>query len=95
MSDMADQFFISWVGAFGKCDTKRLSCTWHVDKAWSKGLNTFVKSNKDKIDIHVRLKVLLIEIDKTFFHLATNTEDGCYETLEFLNSITYNLDIQN
>ena len=86
MSDMADQFFISWVGVFG---------TWHVNKAWRKGLNTYVKSNEDKIDIYHRLRVQLIEIDKIFFHLATNIEDGCYETLEFLNSITYNLDTQN
>ena len=56
MSDMADQFFLSWLGVFGKCDTKRLYCTWHVDKAWRKGLNTYVKSNQDKIDIYHHLR---------------------------------------
>ena len=68
MSDMAEQFFKSWIGVFGKCKTKQLYCTWHVDKAWRKGLNMHVKNNEDKIDIYHHLRVLLTEIDQNSFH---------------------------
>ena len=57
MLDMAEQFFSSWIGVFGKCETKQLYCMWHVDKVWRKGLNMHVKNNEDKIDIYYQLRV--------------------------------------
>ena len=57
ISDMAEQFFKSWIGVIGKCKTKQLYCKWHVDKAWRKGLNMHVKNNEDKIDIYHHLQV--------------------------------------
>ena len=33
LSDDAEQFWNAWVGVFGLNQTKKLLCTWHVDRA--------------------------------------------------------------
>ena len=48
-SDMADQFFTGWIGDFGVGETEHLYCTWHVDKAWRKGLTVNVEAKQDRI----------------------------------------------
>ena len=38
MSDMADNFYNSWVKFF-PVPLFRLYCAWHVDQAWRRNLN--------------------------------------------------------
>ena len=50
MSDMANQFFTAWIGVFGVGETKHLYCTWHVDKAWQKGLTVNVEAKQEELN---------------------------------------------
>lgn len=38
MSDGADAYWNAFKAVMGDEDTKRLLCTWHVDKNWRKAL---------------------------------------------------------
>ena len=69
MSDMADQFFTAWIGVFGVGETKHLYCTWHVDKAWWKGLNVNVEAKQDRIELYHHLRILLQETDEAAFQV--------------------------
>ena len=69
MSDMADQFFTAWIGVFGVGETKHLYCSWHVDKAWRKGLNVNVEAKQDRIEFYHHLRILLQEADEAAFQV--------------------------
>lgn len=60
MSDDAEQFFNAWQGVFGKCSsTRKLLCTWHVDRSWRKSLNELVAIQAERITIYHHLRTLL------------------------------------
>ena len=54
MSDDADNFYNGWKGVFTVTNTRKLICSWHIDKSWRKGLHTHisVKSKQAKVYHH-------------------------------------------
>lgn len=46
-------------GVFGAEKTKPSYCTWYVDKAWKKGLNTCIEWKHNRIKFYHHLSVLL------------------------------------
>ena len=42
MSDDTEQYFMAWSEIFGSSQTKRILCTWHIDRAWKKALNQHI-----------------------------------------------------
>lgn len=65
MSDMAGQYYTSWVETFGG-KPKKLLCTWHVDRAWRKNLNK-IKDKMKQTEVYHMLRVLLEEMDTSKF----------------------------
>lgn len=65
MSDMADQFYNSWVATFSSTP-KHILCTWHVLKAWKSNLK-LVSDSAEKEKIYHILKVLMDETDEANF----------------------------
>ena len=43
---------------FGSHDTKRLFCSWHVDKSWKKGLNEYIEKKQNRVQIY-QFRILL------------------------------------
>lgn len=66
MSDMAEQYYSSWVDVYGG-KPKKLLCTWHVDRAWRKNLNKINDKQLQK-EVYHMLRVLMEEMDATKFH---------------------------
>ncbi|CAG9837716.1 unnamed protein product [Diabrotica balteata] len=66
MSDMAEAYFNAWLQTMGAPD-KRLYCTWHVDKAWRKNINSKIISKKTRALVYKQLRVLLQERDEKAF----------------------------
>ena len=67
MSDCADQYFNAWCGVFGRNDTRKLLCTWHIDRAWRKALNEHISDKQERIEVYHKLCVLLQERDEGKF----------------------------
>ena len=75
MSDMAEQFYTSWVAVYGG-RPKKLVCTWHVDNAWKKNLH-LINDKTIQVDVYYMLKVLMDETDETKFRtMLNNTLEG-------------------
>ena len=66
MTDMAEQYYIVWSAVFGP--TKKILCTWHVDRAW-RGHLTFIQSKEVQTTIYHSLRVLLDGTDCGTFEL--------------------------
>ena len=67
MSDCAEQYFSAWLGIFGRNNTQKMLCIWHVDRAWRKALQTHVTNQQERVEIYHQLCILLQERDKTSF----------------------------
>ena len=65
MSDMAGQYYSSWVHAFGG-NPRKLICTWHVDRAWRKNLSK-IKDKAKQTEVYHMLRTLLDEMDPLKF----------------------------
>ena len=61
MSDDADQFFNAWSCVFGKNDTKKILCSWHVDRSWRKAILQHINDKETQIQVHHHLRILLTE----------------------------------
>ena len=57
MSDMATEYYEAFCTA-NACSSKRLLCTWHVDKAWKKALNDKVKNVEIEAELYLKLKMV-------------------------------------
>ena len=72
MTDMADQYYTAWRTVFGP-DTKRILCTWHVDRAWREQLK-LIDNRELQAAVYHNLRVLLEETDCDKFEvLLTET----------------------
>ena len=58
---------ISMLGKGHSQQPKKLLCTWHVDRAWRKSLNTHVSNTQQRIEIYHQLRVMLEERDQSEF----------------------------
>lgn len=67
MSDDAQQYFNAWSDVFGADNTKKLLCSWHVDRAWRKALNTHIPDKDDRVKVYHQLSVIMFETDLTAF----------------------------
>ena len=67
MTDMAEQYYIAWSAVFGP-GTKKILCTWHVDRAW-RGHLKFIQSKEVQATVYHSLRVLLDETDCDTFEL--------------------------
>ena len=67
MSDDADNFFNAWKSVFNVSNTKRLTCAWHLDKSWRKGLNQHITIKSKQPEVYHHLRVLLTETTESCF----------------------------
>ena len=58
MSDMAPQYFNAFVSANNCPSTKRLLCSWHVDKAWQTELREKIGNNEVEAEVYLKLKTI-------------------------------------
>ena len=66
MSDMAEQYYSTWISVFGGSPNKLL-CAWHVDRAWRKDILFYIKNKEEQAKIYYTLRVLLEETDPSKF----------------------------
>ena len=77
MSDEAEQFFNAWQGVFGKKEvkTKKLLCSWHVDRSWRRSLQLSTLSfststvENERVEIYHHLRTLLEANNTSEFQL--------------------------
>ncbi len=69
MSDDAEQFFTAWRATFGDGITRKLLCTWHVDRAWRKALQQHIVEKEKQVEVYHQLRVLLMETEEANFRV--------------------------
>ena len=67
MTDDAEQHWNAWIHTFGRNNTKKLLCRWHIDRAWRNALSEHVTNKADQISVYHFLQVLMTEKDKSQF----------------------------
>ena len=67
MTDMAEQYYSAWSTVFGP-GTKKLLCTWHVDRAW-RGQLKLIENKEIQATVYHNLRVLLEETECSTFEL--------------------------
>ena len=70
MSDDADNYFNAWKAVFSEGDTKKILCTWHIDRTWKKALAETVRDKEDHIKIYQQLSILLNKKDEGKFRVT-------------------------
>ena len=58
MSDLAPQYYNAFCNANNCHGSKRLACSWHVDKAWKKALNEKVGNIPLEAELYLKLKTI-------------------------------------
>ena len=58
MSDDAEQFFSAWTTVFGKNNTQKLLCTWHVDRAWRQAIRNHIQGTQEQVEVYHHLQLL-------------------------------------
>ncbi|GFU11775.1 uncharacterized protein TNCV_4969661 [Trichonephila clavipes] len=71
ISDMAESFFNAWCNTFQSKPKHRLSCTWHVDRAWRKNLYK-IQSREMRLEVYKTLRTLMEEKDVDAFNIMFN-----------------------
>ncbi len=66
MSDMAEQYYSSWISVFGGSPNKLL-CVWHVDRAWRKNILCHIKNKEEQATTYYTIRVLLEEMNTQKF----------------------------
>ena len=88
MSDIDHSFYKAWKRVM-KPVSRRLFCTWHVDKAWRKYLQKKIKDTEKRVSVYKSLRVLLQETDIDKFHVLLNGFREIYqvdaETKDFVS----------
>ncbi len=69
MSDDAQQYWNAWAAAYGTNSTKKLLCTWHVDRAWRKALKEHIPDAESRATVYHQLRLLLSEPDEVNFRV--------------------------
>ena len=69
MSDDAENFYNGWRGVFTTTSTKKLICSWHIDKSWKRGILNHITNKAKRRDVYHRVRVLLEEGDESSFRL--------------------------
>lgn len=66
MTDDDESFYNAWKEVMGKVK-HRLLCTWHIDRAWRKNLQSKIKNVKKRDLVYKSLRVLLQTVDCSDF----------------------------
>ena len=61
MSDDAQQYWNAWSSVYGANHTKKLLCTWHVDRSWRRGVQWQVTDKSDQVSTYHCLRLLMTE----------------------------------
>ena len=69
MSDDAQQYWNSWSTVFGGNGTRKLLCTWHIDRAWRNALKEHISTVQTRVELYHHLRVLLMEQDIPTFRV--------------------------
>jgi hypothetical protein len=69
MSDDAQQYWNSWSAVFGDNGTRKLLCTWHIDRAWRNALKEQILTNQTRVELYHHMRVLLMEQDVATFRV--------------------------
>ena len=64
-SDMAPQFYNTWVAVMGEPRPKKLVCTWHVDKAWRTELKKKIGDTFIEAEVYKMLRMVLEQTNKS------------------------------
>jgi hypothetical protein len=67
MSDDADNFFNAWKGVFGLGNSKKILCTWHVDRSWRKAIYQHIKEKESQSEVYQMLQILAHEQNISIF----------------------------
>ena len=66
MSDDTQQY---WVATYGANSTKKLLCTWYIDRAWRKVLQSHITDAESRATVYHQLWLLLSEVDEMKFRV--------------------------
>ena len=66
MSDLANTFYNAWCSVFSTPD-RRLYCTWHVDKAWSRKVLELASGKEQQTEIYAYVSMLRMEVEEGQF----------------------------
>ena len=69
MSDDAQQYWNSWSAVFGDNHTRKLLCTWHIDRAWRNALKEHISTVETRVELYHHLRVILMEQDTPTFRV--------------------------
>lgn len=58
MSEDVEQYYHAWSGVFGHVP-KKLLCSWHDDRAWTKAIYEHVSGPEPKLEVYHMLRALL------------------------------------
>ena len=91
MTDDAEQYFNAWKFVFAEKDTNKVLCSWHVDRAWRKGLQQHIGESSKRAEVYHLLRVLLSEREKSQFgvllqEFLTYTEKYYYDFYNYFNT---------
>ena len=69
MSDDAEEYFKAWTTVFGTNETKKLLCSWHVDRAWRDSIAKHVQDKEKRVEIYHHLQLLLMCTEEAQFRV--------------------------
>lgn len=69
MTDDAPQYHNAWCAVFGV--TKKLLCTWHVDRAWRKNIRELIPQAETQVEVYHMLRTLLQLLNTEEFDVAS------------------------
>ena len=69
MTDDAEQYYNAWKEVFNEGSTKKILCTWHVDRAWRKAINQHISDKLKQIEVYHQLRLLLTETKESQFRV--------------------------
>ena len=61
MSDDAVQYWSAWKSVYGTNSTKKLLCSWHVDRSWRNALTRYIDESSVRAEIYAKLRVVMTE----------------------------------
>lgn len=71
MSDMDNALYNAWAVIMGN-PTKRLFCSWHVNRAWDKNINSKIRDTAEQKEVYKMMKALQLETNIDSFNSFFN-----------------------
>ena len=96
MADDAVQYWSAWKSVFGINSTKKLLCSWHVNRSWRNALTRYIDDGSARAEVYVKLRVMTeTSLDKLpemiqqfmFFLSAEHSQFADYLRENYLNRL--------